>query len=42
MARFLQQLRLDYGSVSAMVRDLGVADDAVAGMREHLLEPRVD
>jgi len=42
MARFLQQLRLDYGTVSGLVRDLGVADDVVTGIREHLLEPRVD
>jgi len=38
MARFLQQVRLDYGSIDGLVTDLGVADDVVASMREHLLE----
>jgi len=42
MARFLRQLRLDYGSVEGLIEDLGVADDVVASMREHLLEARED
>jgi protein-tyrosine phosphatase len=38
MARFLDQVRLDYGSVSGLARDLGVADDVVDRIRAHLLE----